>query len=182
MLSIEQRAYQASQEAYSNHPVTQWVDATTIRGARAAGIVCAALLVLILAVNIWVPDLIGARRSEPETSRMLIALIFGMPLSLALALRDPVRNAGVLAVVGLGCGLLGAARVMDAYLGDEPLTSSWYLGTLLFFAIGIALVATYSRLRRPHPIVVRVVIAATLLMPAVLWLYDQASARVAARP
>src|SRR5919204_5180900 len=181
-MSIEQCSYQSRKPPYSVHPVTQWVDATTIRGARAAGIVCAALLALIFIASVWVPDLIGPSRGEPQTSRMLTALILGMPLSLALALRDPVRNAGVLAVVGLGCGLLGAARVMDAYLGDEPLTSSWYLGTLLFFAIGIALVATYSRLRRPHPIVVRVVIAATLLMPAVLWLYDQASARVAARP
>lgn len=161
--------------------MTQWVDATTIRGARAAGIVCAALLAVILVVNIWVPELIGTRRSEPETGRMLIALVLGMPLSLALALRDPVRNAGVLAVVGLGCGLLGAARVMNAYQGDQALTWPWYLGTLLFFLVGIALVATYSRLRRPHPIVVRVVIAATVLMPPILWLYDLAATNVGPR-
>jgi hypothetical protein len=159
--------------------VTQWVDATTIRGARAAGIVCAALLAVILVVNVWAPDLVGTKRSEPDTSRLLIALILGMPLSLGLALRDPVRNAGVLAVVGLGCGLIGAARVMNAYRGDQALTIVWYAGTLLFFAIGVVLVTTYSRLRRPHPIVVRVVIAATILMPVVLWLYDLASTRAA---
>ena len=76
---------------------------------------------------------------------------------------------------------LGAARVMNAYRGDLALTWSWYLGTVLFFAIGIALVVTYSRLRRPHPIVVRVVIAATVLMPAILWIYDTAAANVGAR-
>ncbi|OLC54772.1 MAG: hypothetical protein AUH85_10965 [Chloroflexi bacterium 13_1_40CM_4_68_4] len=168
-------------QSYSIPSVTQWVDATTIRGARAAGIVCAALLALILIVNVWVPDLVGTKRTEPDTGRMLIALVLGMPLSLALALRDPVRNAGVLAVVGLGCGFLGAARVMNAYRGDLALTWSWYLGTVLFFAIGIALVVTYSRLRRPHPIVVRVVIAATVLMPAILWIYDTAAANVGAR-
>jgi hypothetical protein len=113
---------------------------------------------------------------------MLIALVLGMPLSLGLALRDPVRNAGVLAVVGLGCGLLGGARVLNAYRGDQPLTFAWYLGTLLLFGIGIALVATYSRLRRPHPIVVRVVIAATILLPVVLWLYDLAALRVSGTP
>jgi hypothetical protein len=160
--------------------VTQWVDATTIRAARAAGIVCAAVLALLVLGSVWVPELVGARRSEPETSRMLIALLLGMPLSLGLALRDPVRNAGVLAVVGLGCGLLGAARVMNAYQDNQPLTLAWYAGTILFFTIGIALVTTYSRLRRPHPIVVRVVLGATILLPLVLWLYDLAATRVAA--
>ena len=167
---------------YSIDSVTQWVDATTIRSARAAGIVCAALLALMLLGNVWVPDLIDAKGGDAHSWRMLIALILGMPLSLALALRDPVRNAGVLAVVGLGCGLLAAARVMNAYQGDQALTLAWYLGTVLFFAVGITLVVTYSRLRRPHPIVVRVVIAATILLPVVLWLYDLTSARVSATP
>ena len=179
-MSIEQCSYQSRKPPYSVHPVTQWVDATTIRGARAAGIVCAALLSLIFIASVWVPDLIGTSRGEPQTSRMLTALILGMPLSLALALRDPVRNAGVLAVVGLGCGLLGATRVMNAYQAQQALTLSWYAGTVLFFGVGIALVVTYSRLRRPHPIVVRVVVAATILMPVVLWLYDLAADRVAA--
>ena len=155
--------------------MTQWVDATTIRGARAAGIVCGVLLAVVLVANVWVPDLIGVGRVEADASRMVIALILGMPLSLALALRDPVRNAGVLAVVGLGCGLLGATRVMNAYEAKAEPSLAWYLGTLLFFAVGVALVATYSRLRRPHPIVVRVVIAATILAAPVLWLYDLAA-------
>jgi hypothetical protein len=39
-------------------------------------------------------------------------------------------------------------------------------------------VVTYTRLRRPHPIVVRVVVVAVALMPFVLYLYDWASFQV----
>lgn len=161
--------------------MAQWVDASTIKGARAAGIACGAVIALLVVANIWAPELIGTSAREPDAGRMLIALVIGMPLSLGLALRDPLRNAGVLATVGLGCGLIGAARVMNAYRGDEALSLLWYVGTVLFFAVGVALVTTYTRLRRPHPIVVRIVIVATVLMPVVLWLYDLLVARVAAR-
>lgn len=159
--------------------MAQWVDATTIRAARAAGIACAAVLGILLLANIWFPELIGTQPTEPDVSRMLLALVLGMPLSLGLALRDPVRNAGVLATVGLGCGLLGAARVMNAFRGDQAITWPWYVGTVLLFAVAIALVVTYTRLRRPHPIVVRVVVVATALMPLALWLYEWAVDRVA---
>src|ERR671935_241070 len=136
-MSIEQCAYHTPDSPYSVHPVTPWVDATTIRGARAAGIVCAALLALIFIASVWVPDRIGTSRGEPQTSRMLTALILGMPLSLALALRDPVRNAGVLAVVGLGCGLLGATRVMNAYQAQQALTLTWYDGTVFVAGVDV---------------------------------------------
>ncbi len=160
--------------------MAQWVDATTIRGARAAGITSASMLGLLLLANVWVPELIGTRPTEPDASRMLLALVVGMPLSLGLALRDPVRNAGVLATVGLGCGFLAAARVMNAFRGDQAITWPWYVGTLLFFAVAVTLVVTYTRLRRPHPIIVRVVVVATALLPLVLWAYEWAVGRVAA--
>lgn len=159
----------------------QWVDATTIKGARAAGIACATALGLLLLANVWAPELVGTRPTEPDAGRMLLALVLGMPLSLSLALRDPVRNAGVLATVGLGCGFLAAARVMNAFRGDQAITWTWYVGTLVLFAVAVTLVITYTRLRRPHPIIVRVVVVATVLLPAVLWLYEQAVARVAER-
>jgi hypothetical protein len=162
--------------------MAQWVDATTVRGARAAGIACAVILVLLIVANVWLPEVIGTKVGEPDLSRMLLALVIGMPLTLGLALRDPVRNAGVLAAVGLGCGFLGAARAMNAFRGDQAITWPWYLGTILFFVVAIALVVTYTRLRRPHPIIVRVVIVATMLMPLVLWLYEQAVGRANARP
>ena len=157
--------------------MAQWVDATTIRGARAAGIACAVALGLLLLANVWAPELIGTRPSEPDIGRMLLALVVGMPLSLGLALRDPVRNAGVLATVGLGCGFLAAARTMNAFRGDQAITWPWYAGTLLFFAVAVTLVVTYTRLRRPHPIIVRVVVVATLLLPVFLWAYEWAVAR-----
>jgi len=160
--------------------MAQWVDATTIRGARAAGITCAAVLALLILANVWLPELIGTKATEPDLSRMLLALVLGMPLSLGLALRDPVRNAGVLATVGLGCGFLAAARAMSVFRGDQAITWPWYVGTLLFFGVAVALVVTYTRLRRPHPIIVRVVVVATALMPLVLWLYERAVARVSA--
>lgn len=102
---------------------------------------------------------------------MLVALLIGMPLSLALALRDPIRNAGVFAVIGLGCGFLAMARTLTFILGDSS-PELWWLATAVFFIVGVALVVTYRRLRRPHPIIVRVVIAATAFMPAVLYAYD----------
>ncbi len=158
----------------------QWVDATTIRGARAAGIACATLLGLLLVATVWAPQLVFSSPAHRADERMLVALLAGMPLSLGLALRDPVRNAGVFAVIGLGCGFLAASRVMSVLVGDSA-PDIWYVATLVFLTVGIALVVTYTRLRRPHPIIVRVVVVATVLMPLVLYLYDWAGRAVARR-
>lgn len=158
--------------------MAQWVDATTIRGARAAGIACATLLALLLLASIWVPELIVPAPGVSPAGRMLIALVLGMPLSLALALRDPVRNAGVLAVVGLGCGFLAGTRVVNAVRGEEVAAWPMYAAGAAFLAVAVTLVVTYTRLRRPHPIVVRVVVVAVALMPFVLYLYDWASLQV----
>jgi len=40
--------------------------------------------------------------------------------------------------------------------------------------VGIALVVTYTRLRRPHPVIVRIVVVAVVLFPVALYLYDLA--------
>jgi hypothetical protein len=44
----------------------------------------------------------------------------------------------------------------------------------LLAAVSVALVVTYTRLRRPHPVVVRIVIAAVALLPVALYLHDAA--------
>lgn len=151
----------------------QWVDAITIRAARGAVIACAGLLAALLLATIWSPQVIFWSSTPRADERMLFALLVGMPLSLGLALRDPVRNAGVFAVIGLGCGFVAASRVMSVLVG-EPAPDVWFLATLAYVAVGVALVVTYTRLRRPHPIVVRVVVVATVLMPALLYAYDWA--------
>jgi len=42
-------------------------------------------------------------------------------------------------------------------------------------AIAAILVLTYTRLRQPHPVVVRIVIAAVVLLPVLLFAHDAAS-------
>ena len=43
-------------------------------------------------------------------------------------------------------------------------------------AISVTLVVTYTRLRRPHPVVVRIVVAAVVLLPFAFFLQDLAYA------
>jgi hypothetical protein len=45
----------------------------------------------------------------------------------------------------------------------------------LLGAIAAVLVLTYTRLRRPHPVIVRVVVASVLLLPVALFAHDAAS-------
>lgn len=156
----------------------QWVDAATIRAARAMGATSALVLSAILVASVWRPDLLFWPPVHRDGERMLLALLLGMPLSLVLALRDPVRNAGVFAVVGLGSGFLAVARLVNAVL-DPAEPELWYLSTIGFVAVGIGLVIAYVRLRRPHPIVVQVVVLATIAVPFVLAFYEWA-ARAAA--
>lgn len=163
--------------------MAQFVDAATIRGARVAVSACAALLALQIVASIWWPQLVFWDPERHLGDRLLLALLLGMPVSLALALRDPVRNAGVFAVIGFACGSLAAARVLNllvpnvagrieyAFVGTSGLRDL-AIGTAVLLAAAVTLVATYTRLRRPHPIVVRVVVVATALLPVALWLYD----------
>jgi hypothetical protein len=43
-------------------------------------------------------------------------------------------------------------------------------------AIATALVVTYTRLRRPHPVVVRIVVAAVVFLPLAFFIHDVAYA------
>ncbi|TMF61717.1 MAG: hypothetical protein E6I20_12915 [Chloroflexi bacterium] len=105
--------------------------------------------------------------------RMLGALLLAFGLGLLLALRDPSRNAGVFAVVGLATGFLGAANVY-ALLVDHADPLHWVVQVPLLAGVTAVLVVTYMRLRRPHPVVVRIVVAAVVLLPFALLLYDVA--------
>ena len=103
--------------------------------------------------------------------RMLGALLTSFGVGLLLAMRDPVRNAGVYAVVGLCTGSLAAA-IIYTLIVDRADTHHWWVQVPLLAAIAVSLVVTYTRVRRPHPLVVRIVIAAVALLPAALFLYD----------
>jgi len=50
----------------------------------------------------------------------------------------------------------------------------WVVQVPLLAGVTAVLVVTYMRLRRPHPVVVRIVVAAVVLLPFALLLYDVA--------
>lgn len=157
-------------------------DTATLRGARAVGIVCAIALFAPVALSLAFPEAFFYAPYHSVYERMLWALLLSFGLGLLLALRDVARNAGVYALVGLATGSLAGATVYSLVVDDaDPL--HWWVQVPLLAAISIALVVTYTRLRRPHPVIVRIVIAAVALMPAALFLYDVAyRAFVPARP
>ena len=104
---------------------------------------------------------------------MVGALLLSFGLGLLLALRDPARNAGVFAVIGLATGFLGVANVY-ALVVDHADPLHWVIQVPLLAAVTAVLVVTYLRLRRPHPVVFRIVVAAVVLLPFALVLYDLA--------
>ena len=149
------------------------MDSSTLRGARAVGILCALLLIAPIGVSLAFPSAFLFPPYHAAYQRMLGALLLGLGLGLLLALRDPVRNAGVFAVIGLAVGSLMAAIVYTLLIdGADPV--HWVAQVPILAAVAVALVVTYTRLRRPHPVVVRIVAAAVLLMPLGLYLYDAA--------
>jgi len=87
------------------------LDRATLRGARAVGIVCAALFFLPVILSLAFPSAFFYPPYHRVYERMLGALLLAFGLGLLLALRDPSRNAGVFAVVGLATGFLSAANV-----------------------------------------------------------------------
>ena len=106
---------------------------------------------------------------------MIASVLIALGLGLLLALRDPVRNAGVFAIAGLTTGLLGASVVYALIVdGADPL--HWVAQVPILAAITVTLVITYTRLRRPNPIVVRIVVAAVVLLPFAFYLHDLAYA------
>jgi hypothetical protein len=104
---------------------------------------------------------------------MLGTILGALGIGLLLALRDPARNAGVFAVIGLTAGSLDAATIYSLVF-DGAAPSHWLTTVPLLGAVAVALVVTYTRLRRPHPVVVRIVVAAVALLPVALYLHDAA--------
>jgi hydrogenase/urease accessory protein HupE len=150
-------------------------DSATLRGARAVGIVCATLFILPVILSIAFPSAFLFPPYNRIYERMIAAVLLAFGLGLLLALRDPVRNAGVFAVVGLATGLLGGA-VVYALVVDRADPLHWVAQVPILAAITATLVITYTRLRRPNPIVVRIVVAAVVLLPFAFYLHDLAYA------
>ncbi len=149
------------------------VDTATLRGARIVGILCSLLLIAPIVVSLAFPSAFFFAPYHLAYQRMLGALLLSLGIGMLLALRDPVRNAGVFAVIGLTVGSLMAAIVYTLLVdGADPI--HWVAQVPLLLFVAVALVVTYTRLRRPHPIVVRIVTAAVLLLPFGLYLYDVA--------
>ena len=156
------------------------VSTATLRGARAVGIVCAAAFFAPVVLSLAFPDPFLYAPYHRTYERMLGTIVGALGIGLLLALRDPMRNAGVFAVIGLTAGSLDAATIYSLVF-DGAAPSHWLTTVPLLGAIAVALVVTYTRLRRPHPVVVRIVVAAVLLLPVALYLHDAAS-RAFVRP
>src|SRR5436853_138292 len=148
-------------------------DSATLRGARAVGIVCATLFILPVILSIAFPSAFLFLPYNRIYERMIAAVLLAFGLGLVLALRDPVRNAGVFAVVGLATGLLDGA-VIYALVVDRADPLHWVAQVPILAAITATLVVTYTRLRRPNPIVVRIVVAAVVILPFAFYLHDLA--------
>lgn len=149
------------------------VDTATLRGARAVAVVCAVAFFAPVVLSIAFPAAFFYAPYHSAYERMIVAVLGSFGLGLLLVLRDPVRNAGVFAIVGLATGSLAGANVYALLVdGADPL--HWWVQVPLLLTIAIALVVTYTRLRRPHPVVVRTVVAAVVLMPLALFVYDLA--------
>ncbi len=149
------------------------IDTATLRGARAVGIVCAAAFLLPVVLSVAFPSLFLYTPYHRVYERMLAGLLLALGLGLLLALRDPVRNAGVFAVIGLVTGFLGGSTVYSLLVdGADPV--HWIVQVPLLAAIALALVVTYTRLRRPKAVVVRIVVAAVVALPLAFFLYDLA--------
>lgn len=149
------------------------LDTATLRGARAVGIVCAIAFFLPVVLSIAFPSAFFYPPYHPVYERMLGAILLSFGLGLLLALRDPQRNAGVYAVVGLATGFLLGANVYSLVV-DRADPLHWIVQVPLLAAVAITLVVTYTRLRRPHPVIVRIVVVAVALLPIALFVYDAA--------
>ena len=158
-----------------DRPVSHSADSATLRGARAVGIVCAILFFLPVVAAIAFPSAFLFAPYHRIYERMIASVLFALGLGLLLAIRDPARNAGVFAVVGLVTGVLDASVVYALVVdGADPL--HWIAQVPILAAVSATLVVTYTRLRRPHPVVVRIVVAAVVLLPFAFFHHDLAYA------
>jgi hypothetical protein len=145
----------------------------TLRGARAVSVVCAALFFAPVVLSLAFPDWFLFAPYHRTYERLVGTILGALGIGLLLALRDPERNAGVYAVIGLTAGSIDAATIYSLVF-DSAASTHWFTTVPLLGAIAVALVATYTRLRRPHPVVVRIVVAAVALLPLALYLHDAA--------
>ncbi len=148
------------------------VGTRTLRTARVVAAVSAVLLVTPMLLSFVFPTAFLMAPYHRVYERMLAAVLGALALALLLVLRDPVRNAGVFAVIGLTAGTLDAATIYSLIF-DGVAPSHWLVQVPLLGAVAVALVVTYTRLRRPHPVVVRIVVAAVILLPALLFIHDK---------
>jgi hypothetical protein len=149
------------------------VSTSTLAGARAVGIVCAAAFFAPVVLSIAFPDWFLYAPYHRTYERMLGTILGALGIGILLALRDPARNAGVFAVIGLTAGSLDAATIYSLVF-DGAAPTHWLTTVPLLAAVAVALVVTYTRLRRAHPVVVRIVVAAVALLPVALYLHDAA--------
>lgn len=153
----------------------------TLRGARAVGVVCAAAFLAPVILSVIFPQAFLFTPYHGAYQRMLSAMLLAFSLGLALALRDPVRNAGVYAVIGLASGCLTGAIIYTLLVEPGQDRLHWLVQVPLLGLVAIALVVTYTRLRRPHPVIVRIVVVAVILFPVALYVYDLALRSFVAR-
>ena len=149
------------------------VSTATLRGARGVAIACAVLFFVPTILSFFYPSAFLYEPYNRVYERMLGAVLAALSVSLLLSMRDPVRNAGVYAVIGLVSGALDMAIVYSLVF-DGADAAHWAVQVPLLGAVAIALVFTYTRLRRPHPLVVRIVVAAVVLLPVALFAHDLA--------
>jgi hypothetical protein len=156
------------------------VSTATLRGARAVGIVCAVVFFVPTVLSFVYPNAFLYAPYHRVYERLIGAVLAGLAVSLLLSLRDPGRNAAVFAVVGLVIGTLDAA-IIYSLVFDGGDVAHWFIQVPLLSAVAAVLVLTYTRLRRPHPVVVRVVIASVAVIPVLLFAHDVAT-RLFLRP
>jgi hypothetical protein len=150
------------------------VGTATLRGARAVGIVCVAAFLAPVVLSVVFPQAFLFTPYHDAYQRILSAMLFAFALGLALAIRDPLRNAGVYAVIGLASGCLTGAIVYTLLVEPDQDPLHWVAQVPLLGLVAVALVVTYTRLRRPHPVIVRIVVVAVMLFPVALFVYDLA--------
>src|SRR5438094_8505050 len=86
-------------------------DSATLRGARAVGIVCATLFFLPVIFALAFPSAFLFTPYNRSYERIIASVLISLGLGLLLSSRDPVRNAGVLAIADLAPGILVASVV-----------------------------------------------------------------------
>ena len=109
---------------------------------------------------------------------MLLLPIFAFALAGAFVVNaDPLtawvlRNAAYVTLLVIATTLVYHLYVVvDAFAGRMRRLRGRHL---IDYAV-LLLVMTYTRLRRPHPVVVRIVVAAVVLLPIALYAHDIAS-------